>query len=241
MSRAPYRDYEDGLRERARELRHEGLTYSEICEALGVDIPKSTLNHWVSDVLLTPEEQQRIIEKDREAAARGRHSGLWGGAAGFNKEMKRRRIEAAREDAAPIVEKLAGNRDALMLMASALYMGEGTKAEDQFSIGNSDPQIIRAWLAILREVFDIDESKFRCQLTISEGMDETALKEYWSEVTGVPHSQFIKVSVRKESGGKKRDGYKGVCIVHYYSLEVRRLLDAIGQGVIDDLLNDTIE
>ncbi len=77
------RNYADNLRERARELRRAGKTYSEICAELGVDIPKSTLHHWVRDVLLTPEQQQRITEKDREAAARGRSSGLWGGGAGF--------------------------------------------------------------------------------------------------------------------------------------------------------------
>lgn len=237
----PKRNYENDLRERARELRRKGLTYTEICESLGVEIPKSTLNHWVSDVLLSPEQLKRIEEKEQEGAARGRESGLWGGGAGFNKEMKRRRIEAAREQAQPIIERLADNKDALMLMASALYMGEGAKGDGQFSIGNSDPQIIQAWVALLRQLFDVDESKLRCQLAISEGMDEEGLTQYWSEVTGIPTSQFIKGSVRKESGGRKREGYKGVCIVHYYSLEVKRLLDAIGQGVIDELLDDDVE
>ncbi|MBI5348635.1 MAG: hypothetical protein HZB77_04860 [Chloroflexi bacterium] len=195
----------------------------------------------MSDVLLSPEQLKRIEEKEQEGAARGRESGLWGGGAGFNKEMKRRRIEAAREQAQPIIERLADNKDALMLMASALYMGEGAKGDGQFSIGNSDPQIIQAWVALLRQLFDVDESKLRCQLAISEGMDEEGLTQYWSEVTGIPTSQFIKGSVRKESGGRKREGYKGVCIVHYYSLEVKRLLDAIGQGVIDELLDDDVE
>ncbi len=45
MSGNRKRNYEDGLRERARELRRAGLTYSEICKALGLEIPKSTLNH----------------------------------------------------------------------------------------------------------------------------------------------------------------------------------------------------
>jgi transcriptional regulator with XRE-family HTH domain len=237
MSSREYHDYQEGLREKARELRRAGLTYREICEAVGVGIPKSTLSNWVSDVLLTPEQEQRIIEKDREAAARGRASGQWGGGAGFNKEMKRRRLEAIAEKAAPIVEKLAKNKEALMLMASALYMGEGAKTEGQFSIGNSDPRIIQAWLAILRGTFEIDESKFRCQLMITEGMDEDALRAYWSEVTGIPVTQFTKGSVRQDTGGRKREGYKGVCLVHYFSLEVRRMLDAIGQGVIDELLS----
>jgi len=51
------RDCEEGLRERARELRRTGMTYAEIQVTLGVEIPKSTLNHWVSDVLLTSEQQ----------------------------------------------------------------------------------------------------------------------------------------------------------------------------------------
>jgi len=124
-----------------------------------------------------------------------------------------------------------------MLMAAALYMGEGAKTEGQFSIGNSDPRIVQTWLALLRRLFDIDENKLRCQLAISEGMDEQNLKLYWSAVTSIPVSQFIKTSFRRDSGGRKREGYKGVCIVHYYSLEVRRLLDAIGQSVMDRVLN----
>lgn len=237
----PKRNYENDLRERARELRRAGLTYTEISESLGVEIPKSTLNHWVSDVLLTDEQQKRIEEKEQEGAARGREGGIWGGAAGFNKEMKRRRIESAREQAQPIIERLADNKDALMLMASALYMGEGAKDPDAFSLGNRDPRIVQTWVGILREAFDVDESKFRCQLMLTEGMDEEDLKLYWSGVTNIPANQFIKSSLRKDSGGRKRDGYKGVCLVHYYSLEVRRVLDAIGQGVIDELLDEDVE
>ncbi len=235
MSGKRRRYYEDGLRERARELRRAGLTYSEIGETLGVDIPKSTLNHWVSDVLLTPEQQQRIVEKDREAAARGREGGPWGGAAGFNKEMKRRRIEATRAQAEPIVERLAQDREALILMASALYMGEGAKGEGQFAFANSDPKLIAMWMTLLRMNFEIDESKFRCRVMMSDDQDAETLHEFWSAVASVPRSQFQRPSIRKASGQKK-PGYMGVCVVNYYSLEVRRYLQAIGQGVIDRLL-----
>jgi hypothetical protein len=76
---------------------------------------------------------------------------------------------------------------------------------------------------------------------ITEGMDEDALICFWSEVTGIPVNQFNKSSIRKDSGGRKREGYKGVCVVNYYSMELRRLLDAIGQGVIDELLNGKVE
>lgn len=128
-----------------------------------------------------------------------------------------------------------------MLMASALYMGEGAKNPQAFTFGNSDPRIIRAWLALLRQTFEIDESKFRCQLAISEGMNEVLLRQYWSEITGIPLNQFIKCSVRQDSGGRKREGYSGVCIIIYHSLNVRRMLDAVGYAVIDGLLGDATD
>ncbi|MGH2593572.1 MAG: hypothetical protein ACRDGG_08680 [Anaerolineae bacterium] len=161
--------------------------------------------------------------------------GPWGGAAGFNKEMKRRRIQMAGEQAAPIVARLAQNPEALMLMASALYMGEGAKGEGQFAFANSDPKLIAMWMTLLRTNFEIDESKFRCRVLMSDDQDEETLHEFWSTVTSVPRSQFQRPSIRKASGQKK-PGYLGVCVVNYYSLEVRRYLEAIGQGVIDRLL-----
>ncbi|RME56194.1 hypothetical protein D6779_10980 [Candidatus Parcubacteria bacterium] len=230
--------YPEEIQQKARELRRQGLTYQQICNELNLNIPKSTLSNWLSDIELTEEQRAYIQEHIAESAAQGRRGGRWGGAAGWNREMKRRRIQQARDKMAPLARQLVQDEAALMLMASALYMGEGAKSEKQFAFGNSDPQLIKAWLAILRRVFDIDESKLRCQLAITEGMDEAALKEYWSEVTGIPVSRFMKSSIRKDSGGRKREGYKGVCIVHYYSLEVKRLLGTLGKSVIESLLEE---
>ena len=225
------RAYPDAMRKQARELRRAGLSYSEICTTLGLAVPRSTLNNWTKDIELTPKQRGRIEQKVHDSVLRSQPL-----AVARNKEQKLRRLEEIASKAVPIVERLVESEEALMLMASALYMGEGAKSEHQFCMGNSDPRIIRAWLALLRSTFQTDESKFRCQLAITEGMDVEALRAYWSATTGIPLSQFMKESVRKDSGGRRREGYRGVCIVHYYSLEVRRFLDAIGQGVIDRLL-----
>ena len=227
------RSYPKEIQERARELRRAGLTYSEIIAELGGDIPEPTLQGWVADIELTTEQRERIKQKELNGSARGRIIGaLW------NREQKQKRLQAAKDQATPIAKRLAEDRDALRLMAAALYIGEGAKGENAFSFGNSDPQVIRTWMALLRRNFDIDERKFACQLAISDGMDEDALKEYWSDITGIPSEQFIRGSVRKQPSPKKREGYKGVCIVHYYSLAVRRFLDALAQGVIYELLED---
>ncbi len=227
------RSYSSATREQARELRRAGFTYSEINIELREDIPQATLSYWLKDIELTTEQRQRIKQKELDGAARAQPLGaLW------NRAQKQKRLRDARDRALPVAKRLVQDRDALMLMASALYIGEGAKADDAFSFSNSDPQVIRTWMTLLRRNFEIDESKFACQLAISEGMDEEGLKRYWSDVTGISLNQFIRGSIKKNPGGKKREGYKGVCIVHYYSLAVRRFLDALATGVIDELLEN---
>ncbi|MGB8643908.1 MAG: hypothetical protein WCF84_01610 [Anaerolineae bacterium] len=227
------RSYSSETRERARELRRAGLTYSEIIAELGGDIPQPTLQGWVKDIQLTTEQHARTKQKEVESANRGQPLGaLW------NRLQKQKRLQAAQDEALPIAKKLAEDGDALKLMAAALYVGEGSKGEGSFSFSNSDPQVIRAWMALLRRNFDIDESKFACQLAISEGMDEEGLKQFWSDATKIPRDKFIRSSINTRPVKKQREGYKGVCIVHYYSLAIRRFLDALAKGVIGELLEN---
>jgi hypothetical protein len=230
IGRHNYLPHSPEIREQARELRRAGLTYPEIVTELGQKVAQGTLSGWLSDIELTAEQKARIKQLEIEGSARGRPTGSQ-----WNREQKQKRLQIAKEQAAPIVERLTQNNEALMLMAAALYIGEGSKREDHFSFGNSDPQVIRTWMALLRRNFEIDERKFTGQLAISEGMDDEDLKQYWSEVTKIPLSQFIKSSIDRRPNKKKREGYKGVCKIHYYSLAIRRFLDALGQGVMDEL------
>ncbi|MBI4670481.1 MAG: hypothetical protein HY741_02270 [Chloroflexi bacterium] len=220
-------------RERARELRRAGLTYPEIVAELGHEVAQGTLSGWLSDIELTTEQKARIKQKEVEGSAKGRpFAVLW------NRKQKENRLQEAREQASPHAKRLAQDREALQLMAAALYIGEGAKAGDHFAFCNSDTQVIRTWMALLRRNFDIDEEKFRCQLTISSGMDEQGLKQFWSDVTGIPLNKFIRSTIDKRESKKPRDGYKGVCVVYYHSLAIRRYLDALAQGVIDEILED---
>jgi len=228
------RSYPPELREQARALRRAGFTYTEILARLGGNIPQPTLQGWVKDIELTTEQKARIKQKEVDSALRAQPLG-----AAWNRAQKQRRLQAAQEQALPHAKRLSQDREALQLMAAALYIGEGAKGEAAFSFPNSDPQVIRAWMALLRRNFEIDERKFRCQVTTSLGMDEESLKRYWSDVTGIPLHQFIRGTVDKRPGKKHREGYKGVCVVYYHSLELRRYLDALAKGVIDEILDDS--
>lgn len=224
------RIYPPELREQARELRRAGLTYPEIIAKLGGDIPQATLTGWVKDIVLTTEQRARIKRLEVEGARKAQPFGaMW------NRLEKQKRLQAAKAEATPAVQRLVHNREALRLMAAALYVGEGSKRNDAFSFCNSDPNVIRGWMSLLRNSFDLDESKFRCQINISDGMLGQELEPYWSQITKIPLSQFIKSSVDKRPNKKIRDGYKGVCVVVYHSVAIRRYLEALAQGVLDQI------
>lgn len=126
-------------------------------------------------------------------------------------------------------------------MAASLYIGEGAKRDDHLAFANSDPQVIKTWMALLRGNFEIDESKFACQVMLSVGMPEQELKEYWSTVTGIPLTRFHKSSIKKNPGAIRRENYKGVCMVRYYSADIRRYLDALAKGMMREILNHNTE
>jgi len=100
----------------------------------------------------------------------------------------------------------------LKALGIALYWGEGAKFKGAQSIdfANSDPVMIGVFLQFLRTIFVIRESKFRIQLYCYANQNTGELIQFWSTLTGIPKSQFIKPYVRQdfraEKAGKMRYG-----------------------------------
>lgn len=107
-----------------------------------------------------------------------------------------------------------------------LFWAEGTKREDGLAFGNSDPRMVRMFLALLRRCYDIDESKFRCTVMCRADQDVDGLQAFWSEVTGIGAQSFYRARVDKRSVGRPtlRKGYKGVCLINYFSAKIAREL-----------------
>jgi hypothetical protein len=227
------RSYPPEIRERARELRRAGFTYPEIIAELGGDVPQPTVQGWVRDIELTTEQKARIKQLELEGARRAQPLG-----AEWNRKRRQASLERAQTLAKPIAKRLSADREALQLMAASLYVGEGGKRTDHVAFSNSDPRVIQTWMTLLRRNFEIDEGKFACQLMLSIGMPEQDLITFWSTLTGIPVSRFHKSSIKQTPASVQRPGYRGVCMVRYYSADVRRFLDALAQGVMDEILQD---
>lgn len=223
MPRGQY--YPEELREAARQLRREGYSLNEISAKLGP--PKNTLTLWVRGIELTPEQRQRLHE--REAEANGRNRAL---AMMAHRQARLTRIHESHKQAEALLETLDDLTLTNHIAAAMLYLAEGAKTAAAFAFANSNPHIIRYWMYLLRSSFKLDESKFRIQVMCRADQDEAELRQYWMALTGIPRCIKSHVDARTEGKATKRDDYKGVCKIVYHDVSIRRYLDALAHGLM---------
>jgi hypothetical protein len=159
--------------QQARQLRRTGLPLAEIAASLGV--ARSSVSLWVRDVEFTPLPRP----------PRGRRRAP-------NALQRRRQAEIDRlvEEGRARVGRLSERE--FLVAGVALYAGEGAKRDGAVKFANSDPRMIAFYCAWLRRFFEIDETRLRVRLYLHEGLDLGASVAYWSELTGIPLSQFQK-------------------------------------------------
>jgi hypothetical protein len=158
--------------EQARALRAKGWTVPAI--AVEVGAAKSSVSRWVVDVPFTPGPRHR------------------GGPTGAHPMhlARLRAEEAAAVSAREQVGELS-DRD-LFLVGLALYAGEGAKAGNAVRFANTDPRLIGLFLRWLRRFYEIDECRLSVALYLHDGLDLDGANSYWSDLCGIPVSQFTK-------------------------------------------------
>jgi len=225
-----YKLYPEKIKEKARSLRKQGWSLGEISQNLS--IPKNTLSGWVKEIRLTEKQKQRIKKKEIISAAKGRIL-----AAKVLKQKLENWKESIRKRTRQFSKMPFKNAKTGKLTCGILYACEGSKYPSTrcLSFANSDPKMIKFFLTMLREYFDIDEKKFRCRIQQRYDQNSDKLKRFWSSVTRIPLGQFYKNYADKRTEGKltaKKD-YKGVCTLQYFNTNLQFELQAIGEAVIN--------
>ena len=209
----------------AIKLRQRGKTYSEIQQLIGKTIPKSTLSFWCKEVKLPGLYKIKLKNLSTKNLQYAR--------AVAQKTQRRKRQEYFKKitkDNQHLIKKLT-NKDTAKLLLTAFYLAEGgKKTKGALMFGNSDPAIIKIFLKLLRLVYKIDESKFRCTLQCRADQNIKILEKFWSKTTGIPKNKFYSARIDKRSIGKKtkKQDYKGVCKIDYFSAHIFHELITIG-------------
>lgn len=208
------------LKEKARELRSQGFSYSEILNEIPVS--KSTISLWCRDIPLSAEQLKRLG---------GLYDQQYRGAKA-NSLKRKTEVLKIKSDAHKLISKLSSYE--LLLCGTMLYWAEGSKASAT-GITNSDPNMIRFMMVWFRDVLGINDKDFRVGLNIHSGQSEDEIRLFWSELTRIPLSQFHKTYIKPEgSGYKKNKLYYGTVKISIYNENVKqKILGLIEKVVID--------
>ena len=203
-------------KEAAITLRKKGKSYSQIQQVL--PIAKSTLSYWLKDIELTMEAQQKILMRAAVTSTRALIR--------RNKNQTVLAEERARIIRSEAIQEVAMHmKDPLFVMGVALYWAEGYRRGANGSkwkcvdFTNADPEMIHVMMRFFRKFCSVDESKFKVQLIAHPNVDMQNAVEYWSLVTGIPPSQFIRtctsLSIRSSQKRKNNLTYGTVHIRVY--------------------------
>lgn len=178
------------LHQKAHLLRKRGISIRTIAKNL--KISSSTASLWCRDIELS-EDQRAKLE------GRGARTDLLRVYAQERHEDKIQRHNKILNEAIKDIERL--NRKELFLFGVALYWAEGFKSikEQQVGFCNSDPLMIKLILKWFQEILHISKEEFvlRAEFNIKHKDRLEEIENYWSELTGIPRSQFNKPYFQK--------------------------------------------
>ncbi len=186
---------------RAIELRRQGLSYKEILKE--VLVSKSSLSLWLKDFPLTAEEKIFLRKRKEGNITRGR---IRAGAV-------HRRNRLIREKEYFISAKTIFKQykdDPLFHIGIALYWAEGARRHNQFLFTNSDYEMALVMIHWLEKFVQRERITLRYRLYIHKPYAHEHLEALWMKKLGVSEAQFVKTVYKPTNlGVKKRPGYIG--------------------------------
>ncbi len=205
-------------REKAVQMRKQGLPYSTIREKLGVS--KSTLSLWLRDM---PLSHARINELRAESPKRIER---------FRQAMRIKK-DARRTAVYHTVATDIGRfeRRDIFVAGLFLYWGEGTKtANCTTSLTNTDPAILIFYIMWL-ESLGVKRGDLRVKLHLYADQNVKKMTKFWSETLGISDRSFTKPYIKESLLSDKT--YKGMfsygtCVVSYHD---RDMYEYVMEGI----------
>lgn len=195
---------------KAIELRREGLSYREILRR--IPVAKSSLSLWLHSVGLSKSQKQRLTEKKLAAMKRGWlkvHT------------LRLQRIEEVKTCAKN--EVLEYLKDPLWLIGTVLYWGEGSKMKEwrrgeQVKFTSMDPKMILIFIDWLKHYFKLQTKDLLYSLYVHKtALDRIEkIKRYWSKILAIPETN-LKIYFKNSRRSTKR---KNTGITYYGVLRV---------------------
>lgn len=206
------------LKQKAILLRKQGESLLSI--SIKLHVAKSTASLWLSSeknrglygTMTKPEWMAHI--RTKSVAALNQRS--------ISRQLGREKLAQLqiRDLETPVETKRA--------LLSLLYWAEGAKGRAVVDFANTNPQLCLIFINLLRECYELDETKFRIRLHLHHYHNEQEQKMFWSQLLDIPETQFNAIVWKKESnsGKRYRQNYHGICFVKYNSVDLQKIIMA---------------
>jgi len=200
------------LKQEAIDLRKKGYSIKEVSKKL--NIAKSTSSYWLRSIKLN----QKALKRLQKRKIIGQYK-----ASLIKKEKRKQKILHYHKISQQKLDKLKIDKTLSQLICSILYWAEGGKFTDNnLQFTNSDPTMISTYLYLLRKGFDIKESSLRINMHLHDYHNEQKQRQFWSNITGIPKTQFTKTYQKPNTQKRKRKNYPGCVRISYYSSDTAR-------------------
>ncbi len=180
-------------------LRQEGKSYREIQKETGVS--RATLGAWFKDV----EWSKHILVANKEKNLQECKERVFR----MNKGRKiRLKDQYDKAEAEAALDYETYKKEALFWAGLMAYAGEGDKRNKSLMrITNSEFYIHTIFIKFILKYMDISRETLRIGLLIYPDHNESFCREMWSNILGVPRSQFYKTQVLQGKAKVKRLQY----------------------------------
>src|SRR5688500_8778161 len=121
------------------------------------------------------------------------------------------------------------NQREFLIAGLLLYAGEGAKSDGTVKFANTNPDLVWFFMRWLRAFFDVDETRLRVHLYLHDGLDLDAAIDFWSQLTGIPPTQFTKPYRAVANNGIRHSKHVMGCpaVVYSHALTHRRVMGLI--------------
>lgn len=201
------------LKKKAIALRIKGNSVKQVSAKLGISW--STASLWLREIKLSKEAKEKLKKRSDEARARGCVT---------NRRKKIDRLDAINNRVVEEIDRIDLSESSNKLLCAMIYYCEGAKNDSAVYFANSDPQLLKLFLSLLRSNFKLDESKFKVIVHIHEYHNWPKQLNYWSRVLKISKKYFFRPYLKAHTGKNKKEGYPGCVSVRYYDSNVSREL-----------------
>jgi len=219
------------LKENAIKLRKRGLSIRKVEQYLGV--PRSTLSGWFKNVELSARQREKLYNDWKKALIKARKKAvLW-----HNAQKEGRLLEAKNQAIKTLRQINKDDKNILELTLAILYLGEGSKKNIETALGSSDPLILKFFIKALKNIYNFNVEKIRCELYLRADQDPETIKHFWSQTLKLPKNCFKSVSIDNRTlGSKTYPTYKGVCNLRCGSVAIKRKLLYLGEAFLKNIV-----